>query len=103
MFLEDIWPNLQYTVAHKYTKYRFPNIVIAFLFQDFRQRNIDSRTRRRQKIRAKYDALRAQGKWYDPEAWPGLVGEALEWVKEWQTRDQTRINSMVDPAPKTKN
>lgn len=64
--------------------------------ENFGQRNIDSRTRRRQKTRAKYDALRAQGKWYDPEAWPGLVGEALEWVKEWQTKDQTRVNSVVD-------
>ena len=57
---------------------------------DFGQRQIESRTTKQRKIKAKYERLRKEGHIYDPEHWPELAGKALEWVKKQFQQDMIK-------------
>ena len=63
---------------------------------NFGQRQIESRTTKQRKIKAQYDKYRAEGHWFDPEAWPSMArNSAIGKFLGWDTVDDSVWKQMV--------
>lgn len=60
---------------------------------DFGQSKIETRTKKAQRINAKYNRLRSEGHWFDPEDWPNVAKDVLARIKKKFNRERSMIKS----------
>ncbi len=63
---------------------------------NFGQRQVESRTKKAQRIRSQYDRYRAEGHWFDPEAWPSMArNSSIGKFLGWDTVDDSVWKQMI--------